>query len=221
MKVSGSSTISAGKVNDNVISSGSTRIKGDLECQGFHSSGSLKGSGNLTVNGDFRCAGTFNLNGSVKVNGDARSSGTTTVDGEIEVLGYYSKSGTLKAENQIKALKGVKISGSTRIKGNLISEKDVEIYGNTTIEGNIKADNVYIGNPIDNLRPWQPYKIYGNIVADNAVIIKKTFVGGDIEGYSVKIENGSFVEGTIYYINSIEVNPRVKLANKPVQIKDK
>ena len=73
--------------------------------------------------------------------------------------------------------------------------------------------------PIDTLRPWQPYKIYGNIVADNVVIIKKTYVGGDIEGYCVKIENGSYVEGTIYYIKSIEVNPRVKLANKPVQVK--
>ncbi|MHA1244126.1 MAG: polymer-forming cytoskeletal protein [Candidatus Heimdallarchaeota archaeon] len=221
MKVSGSSTLSTGKVDEKVITTGSTKINGDFECEGFRSSGSLKGSGNLTVNGDFRCAGTFRLNGSVNIKGDARSSGTTIIDGELQINGYYSKSGSLKIGKQVKATKGVKISGSTSIKGNLISEKNVEIYGSTTIDGNIKADNVYIGNPIDNLRPWQPYKIYGNIIADNAVIIKKTFVGGDIEGWSVKIENGCHVEGTVYYVNSIEVNPRVKLANKPVQIKDK
>jgi len=199
MKVSGSSTLSTGKVDEKVITTGSTKINGDFECEGFRSSGSLKGSGNLTVNGDFRCAGSFRLNGSVNIKG------ATIIDGELQINGYYSKSGSLKIGKQVKATKGVKISGSTNVKGNLISEKDVEIYGSITIDGNIKADNVYIGMPVDNLR----------------VIIKKTFVGGDIEGWSVKIENGCHVEGTVYYVNSIEVNPRVKLANKPVQIKDK
>ncbi len=63
-------------------------------------------------------------------------------------------------------------SGLSKIQGNLMSKKDVVIRGNSTIDGNIKAENVFIGKPID-MRPIiKPYKVHGNIVADNEVNIK-------------------------------------------------
>ncbi|MHA1186954.1 MAG: hypothetical protein ACTSSK_08800, partial [Candidatus Heimdallarchaeota archaeon] len=92
-------------------------------------------------------------------------------------------------------------SGSLKIGKQVKATKGVKISGSTNVKGNLISE--------------KDVEIYGS------VIIKKTFVGGDIEGWSVKIENGCHVEGTVYYVNSIEVNPRVKLANKPVQIKDK
>ena len=206
------------QINEDLISTGSTRINGNLECEGFKSSGSLKGSGNLIVHGNFRCSGSFKLAGSVTVNGNAKSTGSTTIDGEILIKGEFTKSGSLNAGKQVEALEGVKISGSTKIQGNLLSKRDVDICGSTTVEGNIKADNVFIGLLVE-LRPWQPYKVFGNIVADNEVNIKKTYVAGDVKGYDVKIDYGTEIKGEVYYINSIEVSPRATLANKPKRIK--
>jgi cytoskeletal protein CcmA (bactofilin family) len=220
MKVSGSSTLPEGKIDEELISSGSTKINGDLECKGFKSSGSIKGSGNLTINGDFRNSGSFRLVGSVSVAGDAKSSGSTTIKGEILIKGKYTKSGSLKAGDQVEAINGAKISGSTNIKGNLMSQKDINLKGAATIDGNIKADNIYIGMDIDIFRPWRPYKVYGNVIADNEVNIKKIHVAGDVKGQDVIIGIGSEILGNVYYTNSIEVSSQAKLAKEPIQIKD-
>lgn len=220
MRVSGSSTLPEGKINESLVASGSTRINGNLECEEFKSSGSLKGSGDLSVLGDFQCSGTFRLKGSLTVEGDARSAGSTTIDGGILIEGKYSKSGTLKTGKQLEALEGVKISGLTNIQGNLMSKKEVVLRGNTTVEGNIKAEDVFIGRPIDRRPIKHPYKVHGNIVADNEVNIKKTFVAGDVKGRDVTIGHGTEVVGAVYYINSIEISSRVTLAKQPIQIKD-
>ncbi|MCK5185477.1 MAG: polymer-forming cytoskeletal protein [Candidatus Heimdallarchaeota archaeon] len=220
MRVSGSSTLAEGKINEKLVASGSTRINGNFDCEGFKSSGTLKGSGNLSVHGDFKCSGTFRLKGSLTVEGDARSSGSTTIDGETLVKGQYVKSGTLRAGKQIEAIEGIKLSGLSKIQGNLMSKKDVVIRGNSTVDGNIKAENIFIGKPVDMRLIIHPYKVHGNIVADNEVNIKKTFVTGDVKGRDVIIGPGSEVEGAVYYINSIEVSSRVTLAKQPVQIKD-
>jgi len=220
MRVSGSSTLPDGKINDDLVSTGTTKINGNLECEGFKSSGSLNGKGNLIVHRDFRNSGTFNLIGSLSVDGDAKSTGTTTIDGEIRIIGEYIKSGTLRAGNHLEAINGMKMSGLSKIKGNLMSKKDVEIRGNATIDGNIKADNISIGMPIDRRPIKHPYKIHGNLIADNTINIKKTFVGGDIKGRDVIIEYGTEVVGAVYYINSIEVSSRATLAKKPMQIKE-
>ena len=87
MKVSGSGTLPKGKLDEELISSGSTKVSGDLECEGFKSSGSLRGSGNLIIHGDFRCSGSFKLAGSVTVDGNAKSTGSTTIDGEVSING--------------------------------------------------------------------------------------------------------------------------------------
>ncbi len=220
MRVSGSSTLPEGKINESLVASGSTRINGNLECEEFKSSGSLKGSGDLSVLGDFQCSGTFRLKGSLTIEGDARSAGSTTIDGGILIEGKYSKSGTLKTGKQLEALEGVKISGLTNIQGNLMSKKEVILRGNTTVEGNIKAEDVFIGMPIDRRPIKHPYKVHGNIVADNEVNIKKTFVAGDVKGRDVTIGHGTEVVGAVYYINSIEISSRVTLAKQPIQIKD-
>lgn len=220
MRVSGSSTLPEGKINESLVASGSTRINGNLECEEFKSSGSLKGSGDLSVLGDFRCSGTFRLKGSLTVDGDAKSTGSTIIDGGILIEGRYSKSGTLKTGKQVEAQEGIKISGLTNIQGNLMSKKEVVLRGNTTVDGNIKAEDVFIGMPIDRRPLKHPYKVHGNIVADNEVHIKKTFVAGDVKGRDVKLGNGTEVVGAVYYIDSIEVSSRVTLAKQPIQIKD-
>ena len=222
MKVSGSQTLSEGKINENLVASGLTRINGNFECEEFKSSGTLRGEGSISVNGDFQCTGSFKLGGSLSVEGKAKSSGTTTIDGEMLIKGSYTKSGTLKVLEQVKAIEGAKMSGFTKIQGNLLSDEDVDLRGNAVVGGNIKAENVFIGMVIDDFRPFKhPYKVHGNIVAENEIAIKKTFVGGDIEGRDVKIGKGTEVLGTVYYLNTIEVNPRANLSKKPIKVKDR
>ena len=222
MKVSGSQTLSRGKINENLVASGMTRINGNFECNEFKSSGTLRGEGNIAVKGDFQCSGSFKLRGSLAVDGKARSSGSTTIEGEVLINGYFTKSGTLKVLEQVKAIDGAKMSGFTKIEGNLLSEEDVDLRGNVAIGGNITAENVLIGMVIDDFRPLKhPYKVHGNIVAENEIAIKKTFVGGDIEGRDVKIGKGTEVLGTIYYLNSIEIHPRAILAKKPIKVKNR
>ncbi|HUT81708.1 MAG TPA: hypothetical protein VMZ29_10950 [Candidatus Bathyarchaeia archaeon] len=43
----------------------------------------------------------------------------------------------------------MKISGSTKIQGNLFSRKDVDLSGFVIVDGNIKAENVFIGMPVE------------------------------------------------------------------------
>ena len=220
MKVSGSQTLTEGTINEILVTSGSTRINGNLECQEFKSSGLVKGSGSLSVRGDFQCSGTFKLAGSLNVEGDARSSGTTIIDGEMIIKGEYKKSGTLRTGKQVDVLEGIKVSGLTNIKGNLLTEKYVTLRGNTTIDGNIKADSIFIGSTKD-FRPIKhPYKVRGNLVAEDEVDIIKTYVSGDVMGRHVRIGRGTEVKGTVYYIDTIEVNPKAILEKKPIQIKD-
>ncbi|MFX1497901.1 MAG: hypothetical protein ACFFBH_10265 [Promethearchaeota archaeon] len=52
MRISGSGTLSEGKINDELNASGSIKLNGTFECDGFHSSSSLRGEGNLIVHGD-------------------------------------------------------------------------------------------------------------------------------------------------------------------------
>ncbi|NHJ87319.1 MAG: polymer-forming cytoskeletal protein [Asgard group archaeon] len=220
MKVAGSSTISGGKLNEIVRTAGTTKINGNLECEEFRSSGSLKSSGSIIVNGDFHCAGSFNIAGSLSVSGNAKSSGSTTIDGEMTIKGYYSKAGTLKVGSHIEAQEGVKIAGLTKIHGSLMSKRDVDLRGTVTIDENIKAENVYIGMLID-LQPLiHPYKIYGNIVAENEVNIKRALVKGDIKGRTIIIGFGTEVQGEVYYIDNIEIHPRATLAKEPIHIKN-
>ena len=222
MKVSGSQTLSKGKIDENLVASGMTRINGNFECNEFKSTGTLRGEGSIAVKGDFQSSGSFKLKGSLTVEGKARSSGTAFIEGEVLVKGHYSKSGTLKVLEQVKAIDGAKMTGFTKIQGNLLSEEDIDIRGSAFISENIKAENVFIGMVIDDFRPIKhPYKVHGNIVAENEIAIKKTFVGGDIEGRDVKIGKGTEILGTVYYLNSIEVHPRAILTSESVKVKNR
>ena len=104
MKISGSGKLSEGKIDDSLVTSGSARIDGDFECNGFRSSGSFRGSGNLTVHGDFRSSGSFRIHGSLKGDGNGRTSGSASVDGKISIDGYFRSSGSLRVGGKIELL---------------------------------------------------------------------------------------------------------------------
>ncbi len=213
----GSAKISGGKTNKSIRISGSGTINGDLVCNGLTTSGSLKGSGNLTVHGDISSSGSFNIAGSLTGDESADFSGSAQIGNLINIQGSLIASGSFKAGHFVRGEQEIKFSGSSEINGNLSSEKSISIDGSTYIEGNVVAEDVLFGVQREKIRK-QHYKIHGSILTKNNVDVIKTHVEGDIKGRNVTIGQGSEILGTVYYVDNIEIDKKAKLANEPTQI---
>jgi len=223
MKISGSGTLSKMNIEDTIVSSGSVKMDGDIECLGFRSSGSARGEGNLTVHGDFKSSGSFNLRGALHGDGNVKSSGSATIEKEIKVNGALENSGSLRVGNGIEAIQGIRFSGSTRVNGGLSSEETIEIDGSTTVKGDIKATKVLIGiqtNLSGKKSNKHPYKVFGNIFATDDLELIYTFVEKDVRGRNVKIGKKTEISGNVYYIDTIEVDAKATLAHEPIQISE-
>ncbi len=219
MRISGSGTLSKMNLQDKIVSSGSVRMEGDIECLGFRSSGSARGEGNLIVHGNFKSSGSFNLYGALHGTGNARSSGSASIEKEIKIKGKLENSGSLRVGNGVEALQGIRFSGSSRVEGDLTSEETVEISGSTSVKGNIKANRVLIGIQTRSTGK-HPYKVFGNIFATNDLELINSFVEGDVRGRNVKIGKKTEIMGKVYYIDTIEVDPKASLVHEPIQISE-
>ena len=218
VSTSGSAKISEGKINKSIRISGSGQIDGDLICNGITSSGSLKGSGNLTVHGDISSSGSFNIAGTLYGDESADFAGSVEVGNITTIQGSLEVSGTFKAGHFVRGEQGVKFSGSSIIDGNLSSEKSITIDGSTHIEGNVVAEDVLFGVS-ETMKKKQHFKIHGSIIAKNNVNVIRTHVERDIKGRNVILSQGTEILGTVYYVDNIEIDKKVKLANEPIQIK--
>ncbi|MFX1568895.1 MAG: hypothetical protein ACFFCV_11085 [Promethearchaeota archaeon] len=212
----GSAKISGGKTNKSIRISGSGTINGDLICSGLTSSGSLKGSGNLTVHGDISSSGSLNIAGFLTGDESADLSGTTQIGNLTKVQGSLIAAGSFKAGHFVRGEEGVNFSGSSEINGNLSSEKDVKINGSTYIEGNVVGENVLFGSP-DKIKK-QHYRIHGSIHAKNIIDIVRTHVDGDIKGKDITLRRGTEILGNVYFVENIEIDKKAKLANEPIKI---
>ncbi|MFW9877364.1 MAG: hypothetical protein ACFFG0_30105 [Candidatus Thorarchaeota archaeon] len=221
MKISGSGRLSEGTINDELAVSGSAKIEGNFECNGFRSSGSLRGEGDLIVHGDVRSSGSFKLRGSLRGDGNFRSSGSASIDGETIIHGTLSSSGSLRLGNKAEALQGVRSSGSFHIQGELLSHKIIEIEGTLTAENDIKGEDVFFGTTLVRARKIfkHPFRIFGSILAKNRIDITGARVEQDVKGRHVIIGRGTEVLGTVYYVETIEVHKQANLSNEPIQIK--
>ena len=220
MKISGSGTLSGGKIDDEIHISGSAKIKGNFECNGFQSSGSLRGEGSLTVHGDVKSSGSFRLIGSLHGDGNAKSSGSMTVGGEILVKGTLVNSGSLRVGDRVEALQGINISGSASVKGGISSQKLIKITGSSTIHGDVSGNDVTLGRERSLGKSIYKHlsKVHGSIFAKNNVDLIRSFVVGDVRGRNVYIGEGTEISGNLYYVDSIEVHKKATLANEPIQI---
>jgi cytoskeletal protein CcmA (bactofilin family) len=220
MKISGSGTLSEGKIDDELYVSGSAKIKGNFECNGFQSSGSLRGAGNLTIHGDIKSSGSFRITGNVYGEGNLRSSGSMSVDGELLIKGKLHSSGSFRGGNRVEAIDGIKVSGSARIQGDLLTLELVEITGSGIINGNVSGTDVILGRERTLSRSIykHPNKVYGTILARNNVELIRALVEGDVKGRDVIIGRGTEISGTVYYVDTIEVDDKATLAHEPIQI---
>ncbi|MFX1346495.1 MAG: polymer-forming cytoskeletal protein, partial [Promethearchaeota archaeon] len=203
--------------------SGSARIDGDFECNGFKSSGSLRSEGNLTIHGDFRSSGSFRLNGSLYGDGDARSSGSASVGGELLIKGTLRSSGSIRVRDKLEAIQGIRSSGSMRVQGDVFSQERIDIEGSVRIEGNIKGNDIFIGTSLRKAKRLvkDRFRVYGNIFATNTLDITGTKVEGDVRGRNVRIGRGAEISGAVFYIDSIEVHRQATVVNEPIQIEVK
>lgn len=223
MKISGSSKLSAGNIDDTIIVSGLARINGDFSCDAFRSSGSLKSEGNLVVRGDVKSSGSFRILGALHGDGNAKFSGSASIGEEIDLKGELENSGSLRAGGNIDAIGGMRFSGSSKIDGGLTSEETIEIEGSTTVRGGIKAKNVLIGSQSSfggKRVSKHPYKVFGDIFATKDIEIINTFVQGDVRGRNVKIGKRSEILGKVYYIDTIEIDKKAILTHEPLQISE-
>jgi cytoskeletal protein CcmA (bactofilin family) len=223
MKFSGSGTLSNAKYEDTITSSGSLRMDGDIDCLGFRSSGSARGEGNLIVRGNFKSSGSFNLNGALNGEGNAKSSGSATINKGINIKGVMENSGSLRVGSGIEAIQGIRFSGSSRVDGGLNSEETIEIDGSTTVKGDIKAKKVLFGTLSHSggkRVKKHPYKVFGNIFATDNLELINTFVEKDVRGRNVIIGRRTEIAGNVYYIDTIEIDPKATLARKPIQISE-
>ena len=222
MKISGSGTLS-GKIDDHISVSGSVKISGDFECNGFRTSGSSRALGNLTVHGDIKSSGSFRVMGALYGSGNGRFSGSTTIGEEIEIKGVLENSGSLRVGNKVEALQRIRLSGSTKVGGGLFSQGTIDIDGSTTIKGDINGDNVFIGTQtyfgVKNLVKHEN-KVFGNIFSTNDIEIINTFVQGDVKGRNVKIGKRTEIAGKVYYVDTIEINAKATLTHEPIQISE-
>ncbi|MBA7559529.1 hypothetical protein ES708_01144 [subsurface metagenome] len=223
MKISGSGRLSEMSIKDNIVVSGSVKMDGNIECQGFRSSGSTRGEGNLIVHGDVKSSGSFRILGALHGDGNAKFSGSTTIGEEIEIKGVLENSGSLRVGNKVEALQGMRFSGSTKVDDELNSEGTIEINGSITVRGDITGNNVFIGTQtsFDLKRIVKHlYKVFGNIFSTNDVEIINTFVQGDVKGRNVKIGRRTEITGKVYYVDTIEINARATLTHEPIQISE-
>ena len=220
MKISGSTSFSGQKIDDDLISSGSVRLQGNFECIGLRSSGAFRGGGDLTVHGDIRSSGAFRLASNLIGDGNAKFSGSTRVGGALTIRGALSNSGSLRVGGKVECQEGVRFTGSSRVHGSVSSQKTIVIDGTARIEGGIKGGEVYIGHERLFSRKLlrQPYKVGGSILAKENVELIGTYVGGDVRGTDVKIGIGTEISGTVYYVNNIEIHNKAKINHGPIQI---
>ncbi|MBY9014825.1 MAG: hypothetical protein KGD68_03965 [Candidatus Lokiarchaeota archaeon] len=223
MKISGSGRLSGMTLKDTLVVSGSVKINGNFECEGFRSSGSMRGEGDLTVQRDVKSSGSFRLSGNLEAKGNAKFSGSTTIGQGIKIGGEFRNSGSLRTGDKIEADQGMRLSGSTRVEGGLFSQETIEIEGSTTINGDINANEVLIGAQtaiMDKRIIKHPYFVSGSIYGVDTVNINYTIVDGDVKGRHVIIGKRTEVAGNVYYIDSIEVDDKAVLANEPIQISE-
>jgi predicted acyltransferase (DUF342 family) len=177
---SGTATIADISTDKDIKTSGFCKIEGNIESNGFKSSGRLSGTGNILAHGYFKNSGSMNLVGSIFTEDKAVLSGTTKIDGNLEAKRSLVSSGSLRISGKLNAISQVKISGSTKI------GEDLTVNGILIVSGSLGVHNVRVR---DYINSYGSMVVLDNIKSDKIVDISgKLNCGGNISGESVLID---------------------------------
>ena len=162
LNFSGSSTIS-NLITDKIVkTSGSCTIDGNLESNGFISSGTVKGKANLLIHGNLKNSGNFKLIGSIFCENKAVSSGTTKIDGSLEVKRSMVSSGSLFISEMLNVIGQVKLSGRSDV------GKGITVLGTLINSGILKTQEIKVK---DNISSSGFLTVLNNITSENLMDI--------------------------------------------------
>ena len=177
LSFSGSSTISNLITEKMVRISGSCRIDGNIESNGFQSSGSVSGKANLLIHGILKNSGIFKLVGSIFCEGKASFSGSTKIDGDLEVKRSMLNSGSLFISGKLNVIGQVKLSGSSEI-GN-----GIKVLGTLINSGSLKTEAIKVK---ENISSSGSLYVLNNIISEKLIDISgKMTCHQSISGESV------------------------------------
>jgi len=222
LSVAGSTRISGGEVLKDIRIAGSGKIDSDVICNQLKVAGSLKSSGNITARGDVRASGSFKSAGFLRTDKDAKFSGSAKIDEETIVQGRLTVAGSFKCDENVQAVVGVKFAGSSNIAGSLLSQGTVEIEGKTQIAENLVGGDVSINKSKESLflrrKKLSKSEIGKDVFATGDLYIANTEVNGDVKGLSVELGPYTKVNGIVYYVERLDIDRKVELANEPIKI---
>jgi cytoskeletal protein CcmA (bactofilin family) len=221
VKISGSARLPGGVVPKIVKVSGSCKIKDDIEVNGVGCSGWLRSAGSILSHGDIHVSGALKVDGSVSAKGDLVVSGSAKVNGAIDCTGVITVSGFIKASGPVKGKGGVKISGRGKVDGNLYSDNEVKIKGLMKVDGHVIAERVLVKAPHMFQRLFRSLwrsQVDGDVVGSELVDIDNIHVDGKVRGRVVKIGRNSKIEGTVEYVDDLQIAEDAVLEEQPVKI---
>ncbi|MHA1611070.1 MAG: hypothetical protein ACTSVZ_13925 [Promethearchaeota archaeon] len=224
LSFNGFSKIGGGLISRDIHVAGMAEITNNIECGDIQVSGTLRARGNIISHGNISNAGMLRVDGSVELNGAFESSGTSTILNTFSCHGPLTLSGLLKCRGKVILKAKATFHGSTRIQNDVISNSSIESNGVIAIRGNVAALSLRVW-PHDSSLKIKPLKkltesvIYGDVLVKELGEIKRTRIHGDFCASSVRIGEDSYVNGKIYYVDSIEVDSEVSLLHPPQKIK--
>lgn len=221
----GFSKISGGKIPQDIHIAGMAEITGDVECGGIQISGTLHARGNVISHGNLSNAGIMSIDGSMKALGSFESTGTSTIQGFLECSSSFKTSGLLKCRSGMELHGPAEFNGASRIQNTIRSTANLEFNGVSTLRGDVIAQNLKVwpfdlGLDINPFKKWTQSAIHGNIYVKETVKMQRVRVFGDLFAKTITIGKNSNIEGTVYYVNSVEIDPEVTLKSTPHQISE-
>ena len=166
-------------------------------------------------------SGSFHGDGPVTAEGDVDVSGSCKVGGDFDVSGVITVSGSMKSEGNLYGKGGVRVYGSGKTDGDMVSENDIEVKGSVKVDGDVRANKVKFKAPVvfkRLLRRRERSQVDGEIVGQELVDIENIKVDGNVRGRVVKIGRNSKIEGSVEYVDDIEIAEDAILESQPVRI---
>ncbi|TFG18854.1 MAG: zinc-ribbon domain-containing protein [Promethearchaeota archaeon] len=221
VKISGSASIPGGVVPKIIKVAGSCRIADDIECNGLRVAGSLHSNGAIVSHGDVSVSGSFHGDGILTAEGDVDVSGSCKIGGDINVTGVVTVSGSMQSDGNIYGKGGIRVYGSGKSDGDMFSENDIEVKGSVKVDGDVRANKVKFAAPVvfkRLLRKRARSQVDGDIIGQESVEIENIHVDGNVRGRVVIIGRNSKIEGTIEYVDDLQVAEDAVLENQPVKV---
>lgn len=206
---SGNAFISDLVTDKAIITSGTCTIQGNLECNGFRSSGTLHGIGNILTHKNFASSGTVKLEGAIECEGNAKFSGSAKIHGNIVIKRSFISSGMLNLHGPLKVGLEALSSGSTKCDSLLVN-------GLLSVSGSVNALEVKAG---EGIKSSGSLSVTNDIDSSKFVdITGKLHAGGNIYGDNVLIDYSRkekiikfnkfhyFVTGNIHAKDMVSIN---------------